>query len=73
MHKTKDIEENVERMCFPEILICMLPYDRMSKDENNAHDQEEEDSCDTCNRSKEPESDVRLVVRSKVNFSCETP
>lgn len=59
-------------MSFPEVLISMLPYDRMSEDEDNTHDKEKEDSCDASNCLEEPESDIRLVVRGKVHFSGET-
>lgn len=59
-------------MGFPEILVGMLPDYRMSKHEYNAHDQEEENSCNTCDRLEEPKCNVRFVVGSKMNFSCET-
>lgn len=60
-------------MGFPEILISILSYDRMSEYENNAHDQEKENSCNTCDSLKKPESNVWFVVRSKVNLSRKTP
>lgn len=58
-------------MSLPEVLVSVLPDNRMSKDEDDAHYQEQKDPRDSCHCLEEPECYVWLVVRGEMNFSCE--
>lgn len=59
-------------MCIPEELVSSLTNGGVSERKNDAHDDEQSDTRCAGECLKEPERDVRLIIRRKVHFSCET-